>query len=81
MLGVITLNSEERLKSLAGTGRIVRLDHVFNAFAGDVIGQICLGSTSSETGFLDDPDFAPEWYVFQRNLSFINRLTLRVGLM
>jgi hypothetical protein len=74
MLGVITLRLEERLRSLAGTSQAVRLDHVFNAFAGDVIGQICLGSTSSDTGFLDDRNFAPEWYIFQRNMSF-NRLT------
>jgi cytochrome P450 len=63
MLGAVTLKLEERLKRLAGTGKIVRLDHAFNALSGDVIGRLCLNSDSNATAFLDDPDFSPGWCV------------------
>ncbi|KAL4946987.1 putative cytochrome P450 [Aspergillus filifer] len=31
----------ERILGLSGSGRVIRLDHVFSAFTGDVIGRIC----------------------------------------
>jgi hypothetical protein len=61
MLGAVTLKLEERLKKLAGTGQVVRLDHAFNALSGDIISRICLNTNSTSTEFLDDPDFAPGW--------------------
>lgn len=48
-----------RLEALKGTGSVIRLDHACSAFSGDIIGQICW---NNEEKFLDDPNFAPEWY-------------------
>ena len=48
-----------RLESLKGTGTVIRFDHACSAFSGDVIGQICWNNKEQ---FLDDPNFAPEWY-------------------
>ena len=50
---------ERRIQSLKGSNRVIRLDHVFSAFSGDVIGKICC---ESPPDFIDDPDFAPHWY-------------------
>lgn len=60
MLADVALRLENRLNDLSGTGTVVRLDHAFSAFSGDIIGRICLG-TKNVNEFLDDPDFAPEW--------------------
>ncbi|KAL5044714.1 hypothetical protein BDW71DRAFT_185678 [Aspergillus fruticulosus] len=48
----------DRLQSSRGSGSILRLDHVFSAFAGDVITQIC-----SEGGptMMNNPDFGKDW--------------------
>ncbi len=48
-----------RPQSLQGFNRVTRLDHVFSAFAGDVIDRNCC---ESPPNFIDDPDFAPHWY-------------------
>lgn len=48
-----------RIEVLKGTGTVIRLDHACSAFSGDIIGQICW---NNEEKFLDDPNFAPEWY-------------------
>ena len=50
---------ERRLQSLQGSDRMIRLDHVFSAFSGDVIGKICCESPPK---FIDDLNFAPHWY-------------------
>ena len=49
---------DERLKAMRGSGRVVRLDHVFSAFAGDVISRICCESPAT---FIQDEEFAPHW--------------------
>lgn len=49
---------EFRLKSMQGTNTVIRLDHAFSAFSGDIIGKICW---ENHDEFLDDPAFAPEW--------------------
>jgi hypothetical protein len=61
MLGEVALKLESRLKDLAGTGTVIRLDHALSAFSGDVISRICLGKNNTEE-FLDDTNFAPYWY-------------------
>ena len=48
-----------RLEALEGTESVVRLDHACSAFSGDIISQVCWDDKKS---FLDDPNFAPEWY-------------------
>ncbi|KAL4932039.1 cytochrome P450 [Aspergillus undulatus] len=50
---------DDRLQSLAGSGIIVRLDHLFSAFAGDVIGRIC---AESEPDLIKRGDFGEEWH-------------------
>ena len=65
MLAQVVEKFEARLKALQGTNTVIRLDHAFSAFSGDVIGRICW---EDEEEFLDDPNFAPEWYVWDRNL-------------
>ncbi|KAL4749035.1 hypothetical protein BDW72DRAFT_195277 [Aspergillus terricola var. indicus] len=48
----------DRLQSYSGSGRILRLVHIFSAFAGDVITQIC-----SEGGpvMMQKPEFGKDW--------------------
>ena len=48
----------QRLEAVKGTDTIIRLDHAFNAFSGDVVGRICC---ENKNDFLDDPNFAPQW--------------------
>ena len=56
---------DRRLQSLKGSKRVIRLDHVFSAFAGDVIGKICC---ESPPRFIEDPDFAPHWCESSENV-------------
>ena len=60
-----------RLEALKGTNTVIRLDHVFSAFSGDVIGRICC---EDKEDFLDDPNFAPEWYTTGYELPFTANL-------
>lgn len=53
-----------RLEAFKGTNVVVRLDYAFAAFSGDVIGRICC---EDKEDFLDDPDFAPQWYAGLRS--------------
>ncbi|KAL4756283.1 cytochrome P450 [Aspergillus foveolatus] len=62
MLAEVALNFEQRLRALAGTGTVVRLDHACAAFSGDIIAKICLDDAAEGNRFLDHPDFAPHWY-------------------
>jgi hypothetical protein len=61
MLGAVILKLEERPRILAGTEKVVRLDHVFNAMPGDIIGRLCLNTDSNVASFLDDSEFSPGW--------------------
>lgn len=49
-----------RFEALKGTQTVIRVDHAFTAFTGDVIGRVCCENSSD---FLADPNFAPEWYL------------------
>ena len=59
MLSEVVEKLASRIEALKGTNSIIRLDHAFSAFSGDIIGRICW---EGEKEFLDDPEFAPEWY-------------------
>ncbi|KAI9891308.1 MAG: hypothetical protein M1814_002821 [Vezdaea aestivalis] len=48
-----------RLDELKGTHSVIRLDHAFVAFSGDVIGRVCCDDREE---FLSDPEFAPQWF-------------------
>lgn len=63
MLGDVVKKFEYRLKNMQGSNTVIRLDHAFSAFSGDIIGKICW---ENHDEFLDDPDFAPQWYVYTR---------------
>lgn len=51
---------DQRLSALRGTGAFVRLDQAYSAYLGDITVEITVGETSL---MLEEPDFAPEWYV------------------
>jgi hypothetical protein len=61
MIADVALHLESRVTALKGTGTIIRLDHAFSAFSGDIIRRICLDTEKPGERFLDDPDFAPDW--------------------
>ncbi|KAM3475568.1 hypothetical protein MY5147_003668 [Beauveria neobassiana] len=48
-----------RFETFRGSGRVVRLDHAFTAFSGDVICRLCMDNPPS---FVEDPEFASEWF-------------------
>lgn len=48
-----------RFEGLKGTGKVVRLDHAFTAFSGDVISRLCIDDPPN---FVDSPEFAPGWF-------------------
>ena len=58
MLHEIVGKLARRFEAMRGTQSLVRLDHAFFAFSGDVIGRVCCGERED---FLDDPNFAPQW--------------------
>lgn len=66
MLAEVALKLESRIRALEGTNMVIRLDHAFSAFSGDIIGKICLDSGDDSKTFLSHPTFNPEWYVTQR---------------
>ena len=58
MLAEVVGKLAGRIEALKGTHSVIRLDHAFSAFSGDIIGRICW---EGEKESLDDPNFAPEW--------------------
>ncbi|DAA75510.1 TPA_exp: Uncharacterized protein A8136_1584 [Trichophyton benhamiae CBS 112371] len=62
MLAEVALKLESRIRALEGTNTVIRLDHAFSAFSGDIIGKICLDSGDDSKTFLSHPTFNPEWY-------------------
>lgn len=54
----------DRLEELAGSKTVVRLDHVFSAFAGDAIAKICCDKPPN---MMNKPDFGKEWQVVPTN--------------
>lgn len=53
-----TILLDQRFQDLKGSGRVVRLDHAFSAFAGDVISRICCESPAT---FVKHEEFSPHW--------------------
>ncbi|KAL8663897.1 MAG: hypothetical protein Q9202_003446 [Teloschistes flavicans] len=48
-----------RFERFKGTGKVVRFDHAFTAFSGDVISRLCVDDPPN---LVDDPDFSPGWF-------------------
>lgn len=59
MLAKVVEKFAARLEALQGTNSVIRLDHAFSAFSGDIIGAICWDDKKE---FLDDEEFAPDWF-------------------
>ncbi|KAI1195543.1 putative cytochrome P450 [Nemania serpens] len=49
----------DRLEGLRGSKNVIRLDHVFSAFAGDVIGKICC---EDPPNMMARDEFGKEWH-------------------
>ncbi|KAI1653876.1 cytochrome P450 [Daldinia decipiens] len=62
MLSQVTLHFESRLREFEGGKQVIRLDHAFSAFSGDIIRRICLDVNDTEDRFLNDTAFSLEWY-------------------
>ncbi|KAI0400710.1 cytochrome P450 [Xylaria palmicola] len=62
MIAELAMKLEDRLREPQGQNRVIRLDHAFSAFSGDIIGRICLGDFEPGKEFLDDSEFSPDWY-------------------
>jgi hypothetical protein len=78
MLHEVTVKLNNRFESLKGTGTVVRLDHAFVAYSGDVISRICC---ENHVDMLEDPDFAPHWYVASGTPHRSRSLCLRFNLL
>ncbi|TRX88990.1 hypothetical protein FHL15_010112 [Xylaria flabelliformis] len=53
---------ETRLRQYSGTDKIVRLDHAFTAYTGDIIGRMCLDTDDPSDKFLNKEDFSADWF-------------------
>lgn len=53
-----------QFESFKGAGKLVRLDHAFTAFSGDVISRLRIDDPPS---FVDDSEFSPELFDIYRN--------------
>ncbi|CAJ2504214.1 Uu.00g116080.m01.CDS01 [Anthostomella pinea] len=58
----VALHLETRLREYSGTNDIIRLDHAFTAYTGDVVGRMCLDTKDHGDRFLSDPEFSPDWF-------------------
>lgn len=63
-----------RFEALRETGTVIRLDHVFVAFSGDVIGRLCC---EDHTDMLEDAEFTPQWLV--ENGDLMNLCSQAIG--
>ncbi|EMD96233.1 hypothetical protein COCC4DRAFT_19072 [Bipolaris maydis ATCC 48331] len=49
----------KRFEEFKGTGKVVRLDHAFTAYSGDIISALCIDEPPH---FTSTPDFTPSWF-------------------
>ena len=49
---------DARIEEMRGSKRVIRLDHVFSAFAGDVIGRICC---ETPPNMMNQAEFGAQW--------------------
>ncbi|KAF2965248.1 hypothetical protein GQX73_g8312 [Xylaria multiplex] len=61
MLAEVALHLETRLREYTNTSEIVRLDHAFTAYTGDIIGRMCLDTDDPGDRFLSREDFSADW--------------------
>ncbi|KAI4123983.1 MAG: hypothetical protein LQ341_007125, partial [Variospora aurantia] len=58
MLAEVVETLTSKIEAQKGTKSIIRLDHAFSAFSGDVIGRICW---EDKKDLLDEPDIGRDW--------------------
>jgi len=56
-----------RFEGLKGKGTVIRLDHAFLAFSGDIISRLCC---ESHVDMVEDPKFAPHWFDLLHSVIF-----------
>ncbi|KAI0503427.1 cytochrome P450 [Xylaria bambusicola] len=61
MLAEVALHLETRLREYTGSGKVIRLDHAFTAYTGDIIGRMCLDTDDPGDRFLSREDFSADW--------------------
>ncbi|KAJ3576080.1 hypothetical protein NPX13_g3817 [Xylaria arbuscula] len=74
MLAEVALHLETRLREYAGSGEVIRLDHAFTAYTGDIIGRMCLDTDDLGDRFLSREDFSADWRVFLDSAGMITLL-------
>ena len=57
---------DSRIEEMRGSRRVIRLDHVFSAFAGDVIGRICC---ETPPNMMKQAEFGAQWQVLLNSTS------------
>ncbi|KAI1410009.1 cytochrome P450 [Hypoxylon sp. FL1857] len=62
VIAEVALHLESRIREFSGTGKVIRLDHSFSAYAGDVVGRMCLDTKDRRDRFLSEPNFSPDWF-------------------
>ncbi|TVY92052.1 Cytochrome P450 monooxygenase [Lachnellula willkommii] len=62
MLAEVALHLETRLREFAGTNKVIRLDHAFSAYTGDIVGRMCLDTHDASHRFLSEQNFSDEWF-------------------
>ncbi|XDG03563.1 hypothetical protein ABKA04_003178 [Annulohypoxylon sp. FPYF3050] len=62
VIAEVALHLESRLREFSGTNKVIRLDHAFSAYAGDVVGRMCLDTKDRRDRFLNEANFSPDWF-------------------
>ncbi|KAI0517899.1 putative benzoate 4-monooxygenase cytochrome P450 [Xylaria bambusicola] len=60
---------DDKLKDAKGSGTLVRLDHAFTSFSGDIIGELACGERPQ---LVNGSGFTPDWQVIQREILIEN---------
>lgn len=59
---------DRKMMEAKGSNGQIRLDHMFAAFTGDVVGEVACGESPA---LLDAPASSPEWYEMLRGAARI----------
>jgi cytochrome P450 len=60
-LAEIAHHLETRLEEYRGSNKVVRLEHVYFAFVGDIITRVLFANEDPDTFLLNVPDFGKDW--------------------
>ncbi|KAK4109141.1 cytochrome P450 [Canariomyces notabilis] len=62
MLAEVALHLESRIREYSSTNKVIRLDHAFSSYAGDIIARMCMDDGESRNRLLSDPEFSADWF-------------------